>query len=204
MQNNIFHALHLCAFRVTANKREPYLKLIKDQLANAIRILFMAHELEKKNADKTVSGALYLELNKIRDSLLLLFSFIFDKDKMMKAKSAFVVNKKENVANALEIIELETPQDISLQFIRVFEPGNTADKCGQLFAYFTETLNFEGIMDDILNETHYGFHRWTKAAALYSLTDYKGGNKLKWMTKASHEPDVLLMEIGQKGLAELN
>jgi AAA family ATP:ADP antiporter len=200
MQNNIFHAMHLCQFRVSAANRAAYTRLIRQQLAFATRVLFMIYELTKEQEDKALINALELEMNKIRDSLLLLFSFIFDKEQMLKAKNAFVLNKKENVANALEIIEIGLPNDIALHFIKIFEPGSASDRCMQLTAYFSETLNKERMLDDILNEASYNFHRWTKATALYSLLKATDRASYKWLEKASLDADTLLSEIGQKAM----
>jgi hypothetical protein len=204
MQNNIFHALNICLFKCGTETRQQYLDLVRKYLVFGTRILFTINELEKTKGEKELINALYLELNKIRDSLLLLFSFIFDREKMAKAKNAFVINKKENIANALEIIEIEVPMEISLLFIRIFEPAKTNDKCMQLTAHFNESLAYPDIMDDILNEKTYSYHRWTKATALYSLLNHKYDGKSEWLLRASRENDILLREIGLKGMAELN
>jgi len=201
MQNNVFHALNNCDFVSKPENRREYRELIYRYLGFATRTLFSINELEKQHGDKELIGALYLEMNKIRDSVMLLFSFVFDKEKMTKARNGFAINKKENIANALEIIEIEIPMDISLWFIRIFEPGKTMDKCMQLTAHFNETLTYPSIIDDVLNEKNYNYHRWTKATALYSLLNYKGEGRTAWMQQAQKENDILLKEIGQKGLA---
>ncbi len=204
MQNNIFHALNICIFKCKPENRQQYVELILKYLAFATRVLFSINELEKTTGDKELINALYLELNKIRDSLLLLFSFVYDREKMAKAKNAFLINKRENIANALEIIEIEVPMELSLLFIRIFEPAKTMDKCMQLTAHFNEQLTYQSILDDILNEKTYSYHRWTKATALYSLLNYTGEGKESWLERASRESDILLKEIGQKGMATLN
>ena len=83
----------------------------------------------------------------------------------------------ENIANALEVIEIEVPKDISLRFIHLFEPGNLEEKFTALQSNFKEELRYETIIDEILhNQKHY-FHRWTRAAALHSLQFYRGKEK---------------------------
>ena len=116
----------------------------------AFIILFMIQEAEKISTLKILADALHLELNEIRNSLLLLFSFVYDKDKMMKARSAFSMKKREGIANALEIIEIEVPKEISLKFNKIFEPGTIGDKCNAMKVYFKEQLTYEKIIDDIL------------------------------------------------------
>jgi hypothetical protein len=56
------------------------------------------------------------------------------------------------------------------------------------------------MLDDILNEASYNFHRWTKATALYSLLKATDRASYKWLEKASLDADTLLSEIGQKAM----
>ena len=143
-RSHIFHALHLCEFKSQPQNREQHVALMNQYIASAISILFMIQALSDKKTCKVLADALHIELNDIRDSLLLLFSFVYNKDKMMKAKSAFMLNKKESVANALEVIEIEVPKEISLKFTKIFEPSSVEDKCNSLNVYFKNTLHYAG------------------------------------------------------------
>lgn len=202
LRSDIFHALHLCEFKSKPHNREQHIALMNQYIASAISILFMILALENKDTCKVLVDALYIELNEIRDSLLLLFSFVYDKDKMMKAKSTFLLNKKESVANALEIIEIEVPKEISLKFIKIFEPASIDDKCASLKAYYKNNPFYPDIVDTVLNDKNYHFHRWTKAAALYSSIFYNGNEKRAWLRMAENEPDIMLREMAQKIMAE--
>lgn len=204
MHSDTFHAMHLCAFKSQPNHRTQHLDLMRHYIHAAMRILFMIRETEKTKTAKILVDALHLELNEIRDSLLLLFSFVYDKEKMLKAKAAFHLMKKESVANALEIIEIEVPKELSLVFNKIFEPGDVADKCASLSAGFKEELNYEKIIDSVLHDAHHHFHRWTKAAALHSVIFYKGKYKHQWLAHAQKENDILLKETAGKILAEMN
>jgi hypothetical protein len=164
----------------------------------------MIQEAEKISTTKVLVDALHLELNEIQNSLLLLFSFVYDKDKMLKAKSAFNMKKREGVANALEVIEIEVPKEISLKFNKIFEPGTIADKCNAMQVYFKEHLTYEKIMDDILNNHHHHYHRWTRAAALLSINFYTGAEKRGWLEKAQTENDILLYQTAENMLSKLN
>lgn len=70
--------------------------------------------------------------------------------------------------------------------------------------YFKEHLTYEKMVDDILNNKHHHYHRWTKAAALHSVIFYTGKEKAGWLEKAEKENDILLKETAQKVLAEMN
>lgn len=204
LRSDIFHALHLCEFKLQPHNRAQHVELMNHYISSSTKILFMIQEAEKIKTTKILVDALHLELNEIRDSLLLLFSFVYDKEKMMKAKSAFGMKKREGIANALEVIEIEVPKEISLKFNKIFEPGTVGEKCNAMQVYFKEHLTYEKMVDDILNNKHHHYHRWTKAAALHSVIFYTGKEKAGWLEKAEKENDILLKETAQKVLAEMN
>lgn len=204
LRSEIFHALHLCEFKLQPHNRAQHVELMHSYIAASTKILFMIGATEKGVSTKVLADALYLELNDIRDSLLLLFSFVYNKEKMIKAKNAFAMKKRENIANALEVIEIEVPKEISLKFNKIFEPGTIGDKCNEMQAYFKENLAYEAIITEVLDSKQYHYHRWTKAAALHSVIFYKGAEKMNWLQKAGKENDILLQETAQRILAEMN
>jgi ATP/ADP translocase len=202
LRAEIFHALHLCEFKLQPHNRAQHIELMNHYIAASTKILFMIQEAEKNSSAKVLAEALQLELNEIRDSLLLLFSFVYDKEKMLKAKNAFGMKKREAIANALEVIEIEVPKEISLRFNRIFEPGTIADKCNAMEIYFKEKMSFEKMITEILNNHQHHYHRWTKAAAVYCINVYQGEQRNKWLQKAAEETDNLLKETAEKILRQ--
>lgn len=201
-RSEIFHALHLCEFTSQPHNRDQHLHLMGQYVQAGIRVMFMTQEMEKHKKAAVLCDALQLELNEIRDSLLLLFSFTFDKEKMLKAKTAFQQGRKDGIATALEVIEIKVPKDISLRFNHLFETGTIEEKCNSLRAYFKEELNYTQIVDEIIHDRGYHFHRWTKAAALHSLIFYESENKISWLEFAAEQHDILIRETARKILAE--
>ena len=198
---DIFHALHLCEFRVLPQHRVRHEQLMHQYINSATRILMMIHALRGKKhfpGTEVLYNALSLELNEIRDLLLLLFSFVYDKEKMVKAKNAFQIQRKESIANALEMIEIEVPKEISQGFIRLFEQGSTEEKYESLPSHSRENLTYEKIVDEILHNRNHHYHRWTRAAALYSLKAYSGKDKLQWLQFAKSEKDILIKQTAEK------
>lgn len=199
---DILHALSQAQFRASEQDKTKYLDLIHLYLHKAVMVYFMIEEAEKHKTAKILVDALHLELNHLRDSLLQMFSFIYDRDKMMRAKSAFQMKRSDSIANALEVIEIEVPKEISLLFIRLFEPGDVAEKCRALERNNKHTITFEKMMDELFSSNDYHFHRWTKATALHALIFYKGANRKRWLDFAAAESDVMLQESVQKILHE--
>lgn len=201
-RQEIFHALHLCEFKGHHHKNE-LTEFIRSYTNTAIRIVFMIQELENVKTTKILRDALHIELNNIRDNILLLFSFIYDHEKMLRARSAFTAQSKEAIANALEVIEIEVPREFSLKFNRLFEPGAIDEKCKLLAAEFKEKLTYESIITEILETSKYPFHRWTKATALHSVIFYKGDKKSTWLKNATVSPDTLIYETATRIKAEI-
>ena len=71
-----------------------------------------------------VIRALQLELINIRDKCLFLFSFLYDREKIRKAKIGFDLNKKESIANAYELIDMVVPKEYSVPFMLIFEQSD--------------------------------------------------------------------------------
>ncbi|MBK7147712.1 MAG: HEAT repeat domain-containing protein [Bacteroidetes bacterium] len=195
---DILHALSLSQFRAGEQDRKKYLELIHLYLDKAVVVHFMIEESAKHSTAKILVDALHLELNHLRDSLLQMFAFLYDRDKMMRAKSAFQMKRSDSIANALEVIEIEVPKEISLLFIRLFESGDVAEKCRVLERNHKLGMTFEKVMDEIFAGQAYHFHRWTKATALHALIFYKGADRKKWLDVAATETDVMLQETVQK------
>jgi ATP/ADP translocase/HEAT repeat protein len=198
VHSDTFYALHMCQYRAEPEKREQYIELMQHYITTSIRILFMINEAQRDSRNKILADALQLELNSMRDSMLLLFSFVYDREKMIKAKSGFLLNKKDSIANALEVIEIEVPKDISLKFAKIFEPGSVADKCQILKPEFRETITYPAMIDAILTDKLHHYNRWTKAAALYTVQFYTGTERSRWAEKAARENDILLKEMADK------
>lgn len=204
LRRMIFHALHLADFRSDALSRAKHIQLMNEYMNSAVRLLFIINELESSNTNKTLVSALHLEMIEVRESMLLLFSFVYDRDKMIKSRNAFNQEKKESIANALEIVEIEVPKEISLRFIVAFEPADVSERCHALRQYFKESLSYEKIIDEVLNDKAYHYHRWTKATALYSLVNYSGAQKGNWLKTWQSSHDVLLNETANRTLAKMN
>ncbi len=198
----ILHAMNNSGFRVSESERPKYLKLVNDYLKQTIKAVQMIDELQKHETARILTGALQLEIERLRDSLLLLFSFIYDHEKMLRAKSAFQMKRKESIANALEIIEIAIPKEFSLQFNKLFDTTSNAERLQNLGALHHSTLNYELLMDEIFMNKNFEYHRWTKAAALHSLIFYKGKDRAKWMNEAYTAGDILLTETIDKIRAE--
>lgn len=200
-RHEIIHALQVSSYSTPAESAGKHISLINEYLLSAGHILNMLNKTEGLTALSTLHDALQLELEEIKKTLLVLFSFVFDKEKMIKARNGFLQNKKESVANALEILEISLPKEISARFVAIYEQGNVSDRVKTLGSHFSFTYTLEEILNDVINDKSYIFHRWTKAAALYSLKHADVKNKHQWLDTAAMSDDILIKETAEKILA---
>jgi ATP/ADP translocase len=168
--DTILLSLHQANIRTREGELQ-YQKNIRENLLSATHILFKINFAQAHPADhKLVARALQLELEGIRNRCLWLFSFLYDTEKVQKAKSGFELNIKESIANAIELIQLSVPKEFAIPFCMIFENGTVSDKCAQLQRTVHDSIVSEAsLVKNILFDVDYTFNSWTKACVLYSL-----------------------------------
>jgi hypothetical protein len=154
---------------------EPYKKAIREKLEASATITFSLDYLNR-SAEKNpvLQKALELELVKLQNNCLDLFSFIYDEGKIAKAKTGFDINTKESVANALELIQMSAAPEFAALFVLIFERSQLHDKVQELRKITREPgLTYEILLKNILFDVGYYYSNWTKACMLYSLKGRK-------------------------------
>ncbi|MFN8310026.1 MAG: hypothetical protein U0T73_08685 [Chitinophagales bacterium] len=159
------HQLHLAGFHSPGNSLlEGWLR---DDMAFAGKLLSQLHFVEQQGTHPKLLAALRLELSESRERLLWLFSFLYDKEKVMRARNGFQIQKKESLANAFELIDLTVPKEFSLAFARIFEEAALIEKLAEL--RLSPVATEKTLWQDLLGSA--GYNRWTQAVAIYTLPD---------------------------------
>ncbi|MGB3153261.1 MAG: hypothetical protein WBB06_01575 [Chitinophagaceae bacterium] len=169
-ESYIIKVLHRCHFK-SDKTNQPFVEsLIRFQLINAATILHMQKKIvTQKEKYAVLSGALDLELQEIRETLLFLFSFIYDRDKISKIKAAIEINKKETNANAIELVDMTVKKEFANPFNAAFEFGDLEHRCDLLKSLFPKDIfpDINAILTDILSDTKTSYNIWTKSCSLY-------------------------------------
>lgn len=192
-RHNIWQALHIADFQCS-KQNETFLTLINEYLNAATQIHQQISFLSVKSNTKILVDALALELVEIRQTLLQLFSFIYNREKITKAKIAFQSGRKESIANAIEIIEIEVPKEFSVPFISLFENMNDMQKNETLQDEFMYQKKFADTICAILNNHFFHYHRWTKTAAIYSCKSITDKQVLTLINHEKNNTDNLIRE----------
>lgn len=152
--------------QITAENKKFYEKQIVEYLKSGVQIIY---NIDYSKNNTVINDALHLELKNIRIICLELFLLLYDENLMSKAKTGFKDNVKDSIANAIELIEMSTPKEISTLFSILFENSPINDKCLHLNSVYPQphlddTIFYKNILFDI----HYKFSNWTKSCVLYS------------------------------------
>lgn len=157
---------------------------ILEYLKSGIAILY---KINFAHNNSLIKDALLLEIKNIRNICLELFMLLYNKDLMAKAKTGFKDNSKDSVANAIELIEMSSPKEISSLFAILFENSSITDKCSQLHDIFPQAhLNDSILYKNILFDINYKYSNWTKSCALFSYKE-----KIHFVNKEFLKPFTL-------------
>jgi hypothetical protein len=81
------------------------------------------------------------------------------------------IQKKESVANALEIIDLTLPKEISSKFILLYEQTPLQEKWLSLKAFIKEVpIDIDMLTAQVLESKNFHYNNWTKAVVLHDMS----------------------------------
>lgn len=197
LRPHIVKVLHRHRFK--ANK-ENYLvieSLVHTYLVTAASILHMQKNINPANKKYDILfGSLQLELAGLRETLLFLFSFLYDREKINKIKMAIEINKKETNANAIELVDMTVKKEFANPFNAVFEYGDLEYRCRLLKAIFPQDIyaDIHRILEEVLVDKKLFYNNWTKACSLYTTKKIGPSVEQKLVSKYLVSDDVLLKE----------
>jgi hypothetical protein len=166
----IIKALHRCHFSATEKELKAFEASTREYLVYAAEMLHMQKRLNPSQEKfHELNNSLQIELNEIREVLLCLFSFLYDREKIERVKSAMELRKKEAQANAMELLDMTVKKDFAHYFSTIYEQGDLTHRCAALKNIFPKDSfkKFEDVVYTILSEETFSFNTWTKACSMY-------------------------------------
>jgi hypothetical protein len=197
LQPLIIKILHRYHFKATKQNQSVIDSLVRDYLVYAAAILHMQRKMAQHNLQyQVLSGSLQLELNGIRETLLYLFSFIYDREKIGKIKIAIELSKKETNANAIELVDMTVKKEFANPFNAAFEHGDLEYRCDLLKSIFPKDIYpaIDVIIEEVLADKRLFYNNWTKACSLYTTKKIGPLIEPKFINKYLVSEDVLLKE----------
>jgi HEAT repeat protein len=170
----VIRALYRTRYKADEATQRHMEQLSRTYINYGVELMHMQRAVRQDDQHMILRTSLELEVQEIRDLLLCLFACMFDRVKMNQAKHGLESNINENVANAMEIIELTVRKDIGRYFNTMFESTSLEHRCGALRNLLKE-LDFTGVDDviaKVLDARPIQYQDWTKACSLYITRKY--------------------------------
>ncbi|MEP6615092.1 MAG: hypothetical protein ABJA57_00870 [Ginsengibacter sp.] len=167
----IIKALHRCHFSATQKDLHSFEAATRQYLVYAAEMLHMQKGLYRGHEKfHVLNNSLQIELGEIREVLLCLFSFLYDREKIERVKSAMELKKRDAQANAMELLDMTVKKDFAHYFSTIYEHGDLVHRCAALknIVPKDEFKSFEHVINGILSEEKFSYNTWTKACSMYS------------------------------------
>lgn len=117
-----------------------------------------------KGADgASIVDALENELQGTRRRILLLLSFVYDRQVMDRVRDHLFLRSTRYTANALETLELTLGPAMARRVVPIFEPGNAADNG---LRRPSSTSRLEDGLSNVIDDPATGHSTWTRALAV--------------------------------------
>jgi len=174
-QSLIIKTLHRGHFKANHGTRKFIESVTHEYLIAAAAIVHMQKRmLVQKDKYEMMHHSLQLELHEMREILLFLFAFLYDREKISKIKTAMEINKKETNANAIELVDMTVKKEFANPFNAVFEHGDIEHRSMLLRSIFPKDLfpGIEEVITEILTDKNLSYNNWTKACSIYISKKY--------------------------------
>jgi hypothetical protein len=170
----VVEALRKAKFRAEARHVPLIEDLINAQLSASANINELLHMLAQgQHKYDLLYRALKIEKDIRRESLLDLFSFLYDRAVLAKIKRGLISGKKESIANACELIEMTLPGRIALPFLAHFEHNSDHQNTGHSLHKELNPGEWQHVCYSLLTENGVPYNAWTKACCLHTLSVHK-------------------------------
>ncbi|MGN6619143.1 MAG: hypothetical protein ACTHJ5_18350, partial [Ilyomonas sp.] len=190
-QQEIIKALHQSVFTAREGNISKVHQLIQAYIKQAEKISMLQRPLQLHHKKfSLLNHALQTELENSKQTLLNLFSFLYDRNKVNEIKLALYSTKKESIANAIELSEILISKEFASPFIRILESSETSTSYNQKTSF-----TIEDVCRNIL-ENKDKFNKWTRAVCLFTIMKNDVVlNEPTIIQQYTQSPDLLLKEV---------
>lgn len=193
----IAKALNRSKYKTTSVTQKKMEDIAFEYLQYGVELFYMQNHLESKNEKYAIiSSSLNIELTEIRNILICLFGCLYDHEKAFKIKQGLEMKKKENVANAMELLEMTVKKELAMLFNLLYETGDTDHRYNALKSFLpAERIEkADMILSRILAERPIAYNAWTKASTMYISKKTETAIDSSLIKKFTHSENILLKE----------
>ena len=191
LKHEAIGALYDLNYSVASHMKSHMLELIQREVDITREQIDYLNVFSVSDDTKILANALLTELQTSETSIFYLFSFLYDRQKFQEAYRNIQSGQKENIANAIEIVDLGVSKKICSKFIPVIEYLHLNDRSSHPKPSRDEKFQY---MRTIAGDTSNTFNSWTRAIAIYlmNITDYE--ETLLFLQNFSPDREFILEE----------
>lgn len=193
----IAKALQRSRYKATPETERKLEEISYAYIKYAVELLHMQQQLQSKHEKfEVINSSLNIELAEIRNILISLFACLYDHEKAFKIKQGLEMKKKENVANAMELLEMTVKKELAMPFNFLYEPGDAEQRLNSLKSFLPadKIQQAEKIIVKILTEKPIAYNSWTKASTMYVSKKTKTEIDPALIQKFTNSENLLLKE----------
>ncbi|MEI8052299.1 MAG: hypothetical protein WCH52_01010 [Bacteroidota bacterium] len=197
---SIIKAIYRSSYVPKHNEREAFITVIRKMLTRSAGIVYIQNNIIHHESNlQLLSNALSLELDSLRENLLLVFAILYNRDNINKVRKAYASGNKTNIINAMEILDITARKDIAYRFNLIFEPGNIAERLHEIQKIYPDVVfkNTVELLNSILSEEISFFNTWTLACAIYVSKKQNIAADINLIIKHQFSENLLLKEMAE-------
>jgi CRP-like cAMP-binding protein/HEAT repeat protein len=187
----ILASLSLCGYRAEDKDVPNIEQRIREEVANGTWTLAALRDIGDDEPLSLLRAALNRKLERHRDQLFLLLSFIYDAQLIMTARDTLYLARGsgEKRAYALEIIDTLISQELKEILLPLLDDLSLAERLYRLSDPFPQqSLGQIQRLQEIITRSGMGLTSWIKACALWALARLDSTSYHSYLDKLRHDP----------------
>ncbi|MFC1742775.1 Npt1/Npt2 family nucleotide transporter [Candidatus Riflebacteria bacterium] len=196
---SIFHevllALHACGYKAMGDEKNGLRALIKREVALGAQVLAAQHDFTNRAENTLIPAALEHDLQKLRERIFLLLSFMYPASTIMKIRSNFAAESHEKKAYAIELLEHTVDKYYFLMILPILEELPLDVLLERMQKDFpTDALTPEKRLQEMLTSEEKWPASWMRCCAIDAALSIKIPDVLELIKPHLSNPDAVIRE----------
>jgi HEAT repeat protein len=211
VRNQVLASLALCGYQCKADEVPMVLKAIDYELNDAAWFLSCLANIfnmvppSQIGHLREMEKAFSIEINQAKKRIMFLLSYIYEAKTILKAKDNYFLNSSEKKANAIEILDVVTSQELTAKMLPLLEDFSLPNQIKLLNTFYPQKqLSFQEYLQHVLAEKNVpDINPWTYAVILLLIRKLKLKELIPIVYQSILNPYPLIVETALWTLMDL-
>lgn len=170
VRDDVLESLRLCGYRAAGAETSATEERIREEARDSVSQLAVGRDLGQKDAFQLLRSALAGEVERSRQRIFLLLSFLYDPTAIQRARDNLAHESREKRAYALEVLDVTLSAELREILLPLCEDLTPAERCLKLDAHFpqVEAAPHDRIQE-LLTRPYEWVTPWTRACAVHTV-----------------------------------